>query len=74
MTGSSDDYISDLAGSLCDELYGVPHDHIQVSQQDSTRYVVFPTDAQGALYHFYRPLSFADEQLTGMKRHLGPLA
>jgi hypothetical protein len=48
--------------------------HVEVSEQDHARYVVFPPTAKGALYHFYRPLSFADEQLTGLKPRLGPLA
>lgn len=38
---------------------------------DGMNYVVFP-DEKPALYYAFRPLSYADEYLTGMRCHLGP--
>lgn len=38
---------------------------------DGKRYVIFPEE-KPALYYAFRPLSYADEHLTGMGCHLGP--
>jgi hypothetical protein len=38
---------------------------------DGHDYVVFPKERSG-LYYAFRPLSYADEHLTGMRSHLGP--
>lgn len=38
---------------------------------DGQNYVIFPKE-KPALYYLFRPLSYGDESLTGMKCHLGP--
>ncbi len=42
------------------------------THSDGLRYVVFPED-RPILYYAFRPLSYADDSLTEMKSHLGPL-
>ena len=43
----------------------------EVWAQDGRNYVIFPEDAK-PLYYFYRPLSYADQALTGTGAHIGP--
>lgn len=38
---------------------------------DGQSYVIFPKD-KPALYYLFQPLSYGDEQFTGMRCHLGP--
>ncbi len=45
--------------------------HIEVRERDRQPYVIFPKD-QMVLFRFYRPLTYADAVLTGMRFHLGP--
>jgi len=41
-------------------------------QKDGKAYVIFPSGATGkALYYVWRPLSYADAALTGMRFHIG---
>lgn len=42
-----------------------------VWERDGRAYVIFPAGAP-AVYHVYRPLSYADAALTGTGSHLGP--
>lgn len=43
--------------------------HIEVWQNDSRAYVIFPGSA---LYYLWRPLTYIDGALTGMQFHIGP--
>jgi hypothetical protein len=45
----------------------------EVWPKDNQTYVIFPAGAVGhALYYVWRPLSYADGALTGMRFHIGP--
>jgi len=45
----------------------------EVRQSDRQTYVIFPSGGVGrALYYAWRPLSYADSALTGMRFHIGP--
>jgi hypothetical protein len=44
--------------------------HVERSDRDGRHYVIFPQ--QPALYYLYRPLTYFDAQLTGMRFHIGP--
>jgi hypothetical protein len=45
----------------------------EVWPKDNQAYVIFPAGAVGhALYYVWRPLSYADGALTGMRFHIGP--
>ena len=45
--------------------------HIEVWEQDSREYVIFPTGGE-YLYYLFRPLTYLDSTLTGMRFHIGP--
>lgn len=45
--------------------------HIENWEQDKQDYVIFPAGGQ-ALYYFYRPLTYVDSAVTGMRFHIGP--
>lgn len=42
----------------------------QVWENDGREYVIFPTN-KVYMYYLYRPLSFIDNNLTGMQFHIG---
>ncbi len=42
----------------------------EIWEKDDNAYVIFPAD-RVYLYYFYRPLSYIDGALTGMKFHIG---
>jgi hypothetical protein len=44
----------------------------EVWERDKQAYVIFPAGYGGALYYLWRPLSYADGALTGMRFHIGP--
>ena len=44
--------------------------HIERWDRDGRDYVIFPQ--QPALYYLYRPLTYFDARLTGMRFHIGP--
>ena len=44
--------------------------HVQRWDRDGRDYVIFPQ--QPALYYLYRPLTYFDARLTGMRFHMGP--
>jgi hypothetical protein len=45
----------------------------EVWPKDNQTYVIFPPGALGqALYYVWRPLSYADGALTGIRFHIGP--
>ncbi len=44
--------------------------HIDRWEADGHDYVIFPQSS--AVYYFYRPLTYVDAQLTGMRFHIGP--
>ena len=46
--------------------------HTQVWQRDRQAYVIFPEDGGRALYDLWRPLSYFDGAITGMRFHIGP--
>jgi len=42
----------------------------EVWEKDKNSYVIFPAD-KIYLYYFYRPLSYVDGTITGMRFHIG---
>jgi hypothetical protein len=42
----------------------------EIWEKDGNAYVIFPDD-KVYLYYFYRPLSYVDGTLTGMRFHIG---
>jgi hypothetical protein len=44
--------------------------HIERWERDGREYVIFPRST--AVYYLYRPLTYLDAQLTGMRFHIGP--
>ena len=42
----------------------------EIWEKDGNAYVIFPDD-KVYLYYFYRPLSYVDGTITGMKFHIG---
>jgi hypothetical protein len=48
---------------------GFRQTHTEVWERDSNAYVIFPS---AGLYYAYRPLTYADAFLTGMRFHIGP--
>jgi hypothetical protein len=44
--------------------------HTQRWGRDGHDYVIFPQ--QPALFYLYRPLTYCDARLTGMRFHIGP--
>ena len=42
----------------------------EVWEKDGNAYIIFPTE-QIYLHYFYRPLTYLDGNLTGMKFHIG---
>ena len=44
--------------------------HIERWDRDGHDYVIFPQSA--AIYYFYRPLTYLDARVTGMRFHIGP--
>lgn len=45
--------------------------HIQVWERNQQAYVIFPPDNL-VWFYFYRPLTYIDGALTGMRFHIGP--
>ena len=45
---------------------------IEVWQRDQQAYVIFPAGYGALLYYAWRPLSYVDGALTGMRFHIGP--
>jgi hypothetical protein len=43
----------------------------EVWDKDGQTYVIFPQDT-AVLYYAYRPLTYLDGALTGMRFHIGP--
>jgi hypothetical protein len=45
----------------------------EIWERDKQAYVIFPAgNGGGALYYLWRPLSYVDGSLTGMRFHIGP--
>jgi hypothetical protein len=45
----------------------------EIWERDKQAYVIFPAGyGGGALYYLWRPLSYVDGSLTGMRFHIGP--
>ena len=44
--------------------------HVERRDRDGRDYVIFPQ--QPALYYLYRPLTYFDARVTGMRFHIGP--
>jgi len=42
----------------------------EIWEKDGNAYVIFPDD-KIYLYYFYRPVSYIDGMITGMKFHIG---
>ncbi|MBX7223148.1 MAG: hypothetical protein K1Y36_24590 [Blastocatellia bacterium] len=47
--------------------------HIEVWDKNQRAYVIFPTN-QVFLYYFFRPMTYLDGAVTGMRFHIGPHA
>ncbi|MCX8038648.1 MAG: hypothetical protein N3D11_16665 [Candidatus Sumerlaeia bacterium] len=45
--------------------------HTQVWERDGNAYIIFPKDMP-VVYYVFRPLSYVDGALTGMRFHIGP--
>jgi hypothetical protein len=45
---------------------------IEVWSRDQHAYVIFPEGVGALLYYAWRPLSYVDGALTGMRFHIGP--
>ena len=43
----------------------------EIWERDKQAYVIFPAGYGGALYYLWRPLSYVDGNLTGMRFHIG---
>lgn len=43
----------------------------EIWERDKQAYVIFPAGYGGALYYLWRPLSYVDGSLTGMRFHIG---
>ncbi len=43
----------------------------EIWERDGQTYVIFPQD-QPVFYYAYRPLTYIDAALTGMRFHIGP--
>lgn len=48
----------------------IRHTNTEIWEKDGRAYVIFPDDKK-YLYYFYRPLSYFDATLTGMRFHIG---
>ena len=46
--------------------------HTEVWERDGKPYVIFPTGYGMALYFLWRPLTYVDASMTGMRFHIGP--
>lgn len=46
--------------------------NIELWNRDGQAYVIFPEGYGKALYYLWRPLSYADAAVTGMRFHIGP--
>lgn len=44
---------------------------VEIWEKNGEAYVMFP-ERRIALYHAYRPLTYVDGALTGMRFHIGP--
>ena len=44
--------------------------HMEVWEKDNNAYVIFPAD-KVFLYYLFRPISYVDGNLTGVKFHIG---
>jgi hypothetical protein len=44
----------------------------EIWERDKQAYVIFPAGYGSALYYLWRPLSYVDSSLTGMRFHIGP--
>ena len=45
--------------------------HMEVWEKDKHAYVIFPPNAP-ILYYVWRPLTYIDGSVTGMRFHIGP--
>ena len=50
---------------------GIRTTNTEVWEQDGHSYVLFPKNAI-YLYYLYRPMSYLDNAVTGMRSHIGP--
>ena len=46
--------------------------HVETWERDKQAYVIFPESYGRPLYYAWRPLSYLDAALTGMRHHIGP--
>jgi hypothetical protein len=46
--------------------------HTEVWDRDKRAYVIFPAGPGSALYYAWRPLSYIDGAVSGMRFHIGP--
>ena len=50
---------------------GFRETHVEKWEQDNLDYVIFPTGGE-ALYYLFRPLTYIDSAVTGIRFHIGP--
>ena len=46
--------------------------HVEVWERDKLAYVIFAEGYGRPLYYAWRPLSYLDAAMTGMRHHIGP--
>jgi hypothetical protein len=51
---------------------GFRQTHAEVWERDQQTYVIFPHGAASVLYYLWRPLTYVDGAMTGMRFHIGP--
>ncbi len=45
--------------------------NIEVWEKDNNEYVIYPADSV-YFYYLFRPMSYLDAKMTGMRSHIGP--
>jgi hypothetical protein len=51
---------------------GFRQSHAEVWERDQRVYVMFPEGSGTLLYYLWRPLTYIDAAMTGMRFHIGP--
>jgi hypothetical protein len=51
---------------------GFRQSHAEIWDRDKQTYVIFPQGAASVLYYLWRPLTYIDGAVTGMRFHIGP--
>ena len=60
-----------LALAYVGSYLGFRKSHTEIWKNDGKAYVIFPRNSS-ALYFAFRPITYLDGALTGMRFHIGP--